>query len=190
MLEPAHDLHVTRGRLTDRAISEPTVRAIARGAGGDLAELAFRFRGVTQRLAPLASGEVRHQLGLKLRAQDSCNVIYVMWCLEPSTLVVSIKHNPGTHAHRDRGAAGYTDVAIAAAPPLVADTSYRLRAEIAGDGLVAWIDGALIWRGVLPDTARELAGPAGLRTDNLALDRVELFVTSGPSPRARRGSPG
>jgi hypothetical protein len=49
-----------------------------------------------------------------------------------------------------------------------------LRASIRGDELRAWIDDRLVWQGALPEAARELAGPAGLRTDNVRLDRLEL----------------
>ena len=42
-------------------------------------------------------GELRRQFGLKLRAQDACNLVYVMWRIEPaSKLVVSIKCRTGT----------------------------------------------------------------------------------------------
>ena len=37
----------------------------------------------------------------KLRAEDACNLVYVMWRIEPqSRLVVSVKRNPGQHARR------------------------------------------------------------------------------------------
>ena len=174
VLEPARDLHVTRGRITAAAISEPTVRAVARGSSGDAAELAFSLRGPSERSRALASGETVHQLGLKLRAQDSCNVIYVTWCGD--RVVVSIKHNPGKRRHRDCGAAGYTELAGATARVLAAGVTARIRASIADEQLTAWIDDVLVVHCALPAFARDLAGPAGLRTDNLACDQLELRV--------------
>jgi hypothetical protein len=49
---------------------------------------------------------------------------------------------------------------------------HELRAEIHGDTLVAWVDGHESWRGQLPDAARDLEGPVGLRSDNLDFDVI------------------
>ena len=43
------------------------------------AAIAFTYVGPTPVDVPLASGELRRQIGLKLRARDTCNVVYVMW---------------------------------------------------------------------------------------------------------------
>ena len=72
-------LCVTHGSLGSQHITEPTVRAFARNSRGDAASLAFRYLGPTATVRELASGQARHQVGLKLRAQDGCNVVYVMW---------------------------------------------------------------------------------------------------------------
>ena len=71
-------------------------------------------------------------------------------------------------------------------PALAEGASHVLRAEIIGDALTAWIDGRAVWHGQLPDDARALAGPAGLRTDNLALDGVAL---AAPRDRADHAVP-
>jgi hypothetical protein len=60
--------------------------------------------GLSQVSKALASGELRRQIGRKLQATDSCNLIYVMWHIEPDTRVtVSIKQNPALHAHDQCG---------------------------------------------------------------------------------------
>ena len=76
-------------------------------------------------------------------------------------------------------------------PGPLAPGSHVLRAEIVGDTLTAWIDGHVAWVGTLPDEARELAGPAGLRTDNLALDRIELQAAAAKAagPACKRHDP-
>lgn len=188
---PVRELHevgadalcVTKGALASGTITEPTVRAFALGSRGDAAELRFTFGGDSDHARALASGQLRRQLGLKLRAADSCNVVYVMWRLDPKPkLEVSVKHNPGMHTHEDCGANGYTKVKptrAGAVPALAAGEAHVLRAEIRGDSLIAWIDGEVAWQGELPEAARELAGPAGLRTDNVKLERVVLAAPRG-----------
>ena len=191
-VKPVADLCVTRGDIAQSAITQPTVRAFAPSAGGDAAELAFTFGGDADTSRALANGQARRQVGLKLRAEDGCNVIYVMWRLDPKPkLDVSVKRNPGKRTHEECGADGYTKVKPQHAlpvPPLAPGESHTLRAEIVGDDLSAWIDGRLSWHGRLPDEARTLSGPAGLRTDNLRLDRVELSAAhgGGPAPACKR----
>ncbi len=183
---PSIDVHpidhdaicVTKGDVTDAAIREPTVRAYARGSTGDAAQLTFTFNGDADRARALANGELRRQMGLKLRAQDSCNVVYVMWRLDPKPkLEVSVKANPGKRTHEECGADGYTKIKPAAARPvpfLDVGATHTLRAEIVGDALYAWIDNALVWTGTLPPEAREIRGPAGMRSDNVKLDNISL----------------
>ena len=87
------------------------MRGYALGAGGDAAALTFTYQGEAENTRELASGELRRQLGLKLRAQDGCNVVYVMWRLDPTPkLEVSVKFNPGKRTHEECGADGYTKV--------------------------------------------------------------------------------
>jgi hypothetical protein len=65
-------------------------------------EAHFTFLGSTGNEARLGSGELRCQFGLKLRAQDACNLDYAMWRIEPeSKLVVSVKSNSRS-AHQRR----------------------------------------------------------------------------------------
>ena len=91
-------------------------------------------------------------------------------------------------------AGGYIKVKPAKATkhlPILDDgTEHELRAEIIGDSLYAWIDGSLAWQGRLPSAARDLAGPAGVRSDNLdfeltafdAPDLPETIAAAAPAP--------
>jgi hypothetical protein len=182
---PVDQLCVTHGAIENRAIAEPTVRAFAQGeaAGGDAAELAFTYRGDSQSGRALANGQLRRQVGLKLRAENGCNVVYVMWRLDPKPkLDVSVKSNPGKRTHEDCGADGYIKVKPAralAVPAYAPGEAHTLRAEILGDELTAWIDGRVAWHGTLPAEARALAGPVGLRSDNVMLDGVALSASRG-----------
>jgi hypothetical protein len=182
-------LCVTKGaaRLGER-VTQPTLRAVARETSGDAASLTFTYRGETEHQRALASGQERRQLGLKLRAANGCNLVYVMWRLDPRpALEISIKYNPGMATHKACGANGYQKVKHgerSAVPPLVIGDTHTLRAEIDGDELTAWIDDQPAWRGTLPDHARELSGPAGLRSDNLAFDLVAFSALHGAAAGA------
>ena len=171
-------LCVTKGRIAAARVNEPTVRAVATRSSGDGAALTFVFRGDSARTRELANGDARRQLGLKLRAANGCNVVYVMWRLDPRPrLEVSVKSNPGMATHRECGADGYTKIKAThaeAVPALAEGETHSLRAEIHGDELTAWIDDAIAWRGMLPESARALRGPSGLRSDNLAFEIVEF----------------
>ena len=177
-------LCVTRGAAAiGHVVTSPNMRAIARGSSGEAASLTFTFRGETDETSELGSGNTRRQLGLKLRAANGCNVVYVMWRLDPTPkLEVSIKRNAGATDHAQCGTAGYTKLKAAASrnpPVLESGATHALDAEIAADELRAWIDGELVWRGALPTSARELTGPAGLRSDNLAFELVAFRARPG-----------
>lgn len=198
----ADRLCVTKGAAAlGSRVTEPTMRAVALGAPGDAASLSFVYRGETAVSRELASGESRRQLGLKLRAQDGCNLVYVMWRLDPKPAIsVSVKRNPGKRTHKECGANGYTRIkplrgaALAPIPALAPGASHTLRAEISGDDLLAWIDDQLVWRGSLPAAARALSGPAGLRSDNLSFDLAAFSAgpagpaTSSAGPAGPAGS--
>ena len=174
---------VTKGVLTDRAITDPTMRGYALGAGGDAAALTFTYRGESFETRELAGGQARRQIGIKLRAQDSCNVVYVMWRLDPTPkLDVSVKINPMKRTHDECGAEGYAKVKPRKktfVPSFEFGKTHALRAEIVGDELYAWIDDKLLFQGTLPETARALKGPAGVRSDNVKFDLDAFAAPEG-----------
>jgi hypothetical protein len=182
---PAARWRVTRGHIAalsdGRArVREPKMRAVVDASDGSEAELRFTVLGPSDGAAPLASGELRRQVGIKLRAADGCNLLYVMWRVEPKAqLVVSVKRNPGQRTHRECGARGYRNLVARAGvqptAPLAANIEHRLHAKLDGRMLRVWADRALAWEGDVGDDALDLRGPAGVRSDNLALD-LELLV--------------
>ena len=176
-------LCATHGTVAAR-ITDPTVRAYAPATRGDAAALAFRYVGPSAKVRELASGEARHQIGLKLRATDSCNVVYVMWRADKAKLEVSVKTNPGKHTHQQCGASGYTKVSGRGAPLTSFAGAHVLRAEIVGDTLTAWLDDRVAWQGELPRSARALVGPAGFRTDNVELELEEFRAAGGDGLRS------
>lgn len=173
------------GRL---AIEGPEVRAVALVATAQAAEMRFVYRGASAGTKPLGSGEVRRQLGLKLRAQNSCNLVYVMWRIEPEAkLVVSIKRNPGQELHAQCGTHGYTNVKPGrqrAMPRVEPGSAHRLRAELKGRELRVFADGEPVWEGTLGPEIDKFDGPVGLRTDNVRLELQYLADEGRPDPNA------
>jgi hypothetical protein len=166
-------LCVTKGSLVhEQDVTVPTFRAVAPDTSGDSASLEFVFHGESEKERALGSGQIRRQIGLKLHAQNGCNLVYAMWRLDPKPkLEVSVKINPGATNHEQCNTQGYTKVKpdkTSPLPELVSGDTHTLAAEIAGDELTATIDGKVAWRGHLPESARALSGRAGLRSDNLA----------------------
>lgn len=178
---------VTRGDLRPNGgVNVPTFRAVLPGTSGEAMAFAFHFRGRSREARALASGAVRRQIGLKLRAANGCNLVYVMWRLDPSPQVeVSIKVNPGLRTHRECGAGGYTKIRPAfhgTVPMPRVGERHQMQAEIVGDELLAWIDGQLVWRGALPPQVRSIQGPSGIRSDNVA-----YYIEGLSAPLGRYG---
>jgi hypothetical protein len=175
-LEPEPGAAAGAARDADRfLIRSPLLRAWVGQQSRASLELEFVYLGPTGSAAPLGSGELRRQIGLELHAQDSCNLLYVMWRIEPvQRLVVSLKSNPGQHQHSECADRGYLNLEPDRARelgPLRVGERHVLRAAVleptpAGAELEVQVDGVSVWRGRLPAAAAALAGPVGLRSDN------------------------
>jgi hypothetical protein len=192
MLRPLTSLCVTLGALTPKngghVVDSPKVRAVATVQTAPVAELRFRYLGPTVETAALRSGAMRRQIGVKLRAADSCNLLYVMWRLEPEAkLVVSLKRNPGQHLHAECGTRGYQNLVPRRSAPLPAvavGARHVLRAALVGGELTVLVDGAPAWSGTVPPETAEIDGPVGLRTDNGRFE-LELWAPAGPAATGR-----
>ncbi len=178
---------VTKGAIgPGGAVDVPTFRGVALGTSGEAARLDFVYQGQSRGERALASGQIRRQIGLKLRAADGCNLVYVMWRFERRPLLeVSIKINPGARTHAECGARGYTKLR----PTIYGGVSdpaigkrYAMSAQITGDDLIVWIDNTLVWRGSLPIAARSMTGPSGIRSDNASFSLVAFGAPTGGAP--------
>jgi hypothetical protein len=153
-------------------VSDACFRAVGSTQASAL-RLDFTYLGASTQAVPLASGELRQQVGLKLRAQDTCNVVYVMWQIAPAQRIeVSVKQNHGMSEHAQCRDAGYSFVKAElahAAPSVAPGSSHRLQAQLDGAALRVHADTQLVWQGQLPSSAMELVGPSGLRSDNVHL---------------------
>jgi hypothetical protein len=172
------------GRL---GIATPSARAVvaatAASAADQAAEIRFRYLGPSQTDKPLASGELRRQIGLKLRAQDTCNLIYAMWHIEPDAgVAVSIKHNAGMNTHAQCGAGGYVNFKApdrVELPPIRPGETHTLRAAQHGHELTVTADGKPAWQGTFANELPPLDGPPGFRTDNARFE-LEYFTDTVP----------
>ncbi|MFZ5893503.1 MAG: hypothetical protein ACOY0T_20750 [Myxococcota bacterium] len=167
-------------------IRDPKARAVLPDSDGDSARVSFRYHGPTQVTSALKSGARRRQLGLKLRARDACNLIYVMWRLEPKQeLVVSFKNNPDASSSSECGNDGYVTLRAAqraALPPLEAGSDHALEAEVVGNDLDVRVDGNVVWHGALPTEALALQGPSGFRSDNVEWSLHDFRIVRGAHP--------
>ena len=191
-------LCVTNGEVTSRpgghlAVETPSSRGVARLATPQEAEIRFHYLGPTRDSKPLASGELRRQIGLKLRAQDTCNLVYVMWHIEPdSRIAVSVKRNPGQHTHEQCDAKGYLNVRPRKTIPLakvLEGETHELHATLTGAELCVEADRKTVWEGQLEPHSLDFEGPAGFRTDNARFEFEFLVSPGGGSPVDQRLNP-
>jgi hypothetical protein len=187
----AADLCVTSGKIESLPsgqlrIDAPSVRAVMYGQNSRAAELSFTYRGPTGKTVHLSSGLQRRQLGLKLRAQNGCNLVYVMWRIIPEQRVtVQIKYNPGLASYREFTNGGYRIIKPAQTgpvPALAEGSSHRLRAMLDGDKLRVEVDNQPVWIGELGSDALAFDGPVGVRTDNVAMDFTLSVGSSSAAP--------
>jgi len=173
------DLCVTEGTIEDAAhdrmsVDVPKMRAYVTRASEQSVEVRFRYAGPTRKETALGSGQMRRQFGLKLRAQDPCNLVYAIWRIDPeSKLVVSVKRNPADHTSAQCGNRGYSNVKprkASAVPHLSPGESHTLRAETKQQELRVFIDNHQVWEGEIGADAVRLDGPVGLRSDNAQLE--------------------
>jgi hypothetical protein len=156
------------------SVNVPKMRAYVNRWTAQAIEARFTYLGPTAVQVPLGSGEIRRQVGLKLRAQDGCNLVYAMWRFEPeSKLVVSVKSNPSEHTSAECGTRGYRNIKAQKASPvplLHPGERHTLRAEMNAAELAVFVDDTLVWEGNVGSEALALNGPVGIRSDNARLD--------------------
>jgi hypothetical protein len=196
-------LCVTEGAIepsgADRrwSVSTSKMRAYVNTITEPVVEARFRYLGPTANEVPLGSGALRRQFGLKLRAQDACNLVYAMWRIEPeSKLVVSVKSNPGQHTSAQCGNRGYRNIKplhSVPVPALSAGGEHTLRAELNGAQMRVFADNELVWDGSISPDAVGFDGPVGIRSDNAHLE-IELLAAPAvkaaaeQAPMCRAGS--
>ena len=185
-------LCVTEGAIDKTAnnrlsVNVPKMRAYVTDWTAQSAEVRFTYLGGTSKESALGSGTIRRQFGLKLHAQDPCNLVYAIWRIDPeSRVVVSVKRNPSQHTSAECGNRGYVNVKprkASALPRLEPGKSHTLRAEMRDAELRVFADNHEIWEGDVGPDAAKLDGPVGIRSDNARLEFDFLARESkGPHP--------
>jgi len=174
-IEPA-DFDVPDGKIERAAgdrlmVSSKEMRATLKFATPQDVTVKFTYLGPTKEVSRLGNGDVRSQFGIKLRAQDTCNIVYVMWHFSPDQkIAVSVKRNPGKRTHEDCLDNGYINnikPRVSAVPRAVhPDQPHTLSASLRGSNLTVKADSSVVWEGSLGPVAMEFDGPVGLRSDN------------------------
>ncbi|MBI6115869.1 FG-GAP repeat domain-containing protein [Salegentibacter maritimus] len=187
-------LNVTSGTVTEGnnnllSTSTPVTRAEIDNdrVQSFYSKINFRYNGPSDADIPLTDGTMRRQIGLKLRSKNTCNVLYVMWWLEPyENIAVSIKSNPGMVYHSQCVDGGYTslyaDTSANSFPPVSSMSDgefHELGAQLIpiadsdpngsiGDDfqLVVCVDGYEVWRKAIYNLPQDISGASGIRTDN------------------------
>ena len=170
------DFDVPDGKLEKAAgdhlmVSTKEMRATLKSRTQQNVTVKFTYLGPTREIAHLGSGEVRSQFGIKLRAQDTCNIVYVMWHFEPDQrIAVSVKRNPGMRTHAeclDHGYISNFKPRVSVLPrPVHPDEPHTLSASMQGSNLTVKAEDSVVWEGDLGPVALEFDGPVGLRSDN------------------------
>jgi hypothetical protein len=182
------DFDVTDGKIDEATgdrlmVGSKEMRATLKQTGpSQKVTVNFTYLGPTSEVSHLGNGEVRHQFGIKLKAQDICNLVYIMWNFDAQKIAVSVKLNPGQRTHEDcldRGYISGTRPRVSARPPVVrVDQPHTLSADLEGQELTVRADGRIVWQGTLVPVVLEFKGPAGLRSDNVHV--VFDFLVGGP----------
>ena len=158
-------------RLT---VNVPKMRAYVSQTTAQSAEVRFTYLGGTSKESALGSGTIRRQFGLKLHAQDPCNLVYAIWRIDPeSKVVVSVKRNPSQHTSAECGNRGYENIKpgkASSVPRLSAGQSHTFRAEMKNTDLRVFVDNREVWEGDVGADAAKLEGPVGIRSDNARLE--------------------
>jgi hypothetical protein len=122
------------------------------------------YMGPTNNKALLASGVHKEQFGLKLRSVNSCNLVYVMRQLYPTSAVtIMYKLNVGMTTHAQCGDKGYVFVKSIPVPAIHPGDIVKLQARFTANILQVGLNGFQIWKGEIPFTEK---GYAGFRSDN------------------------
>lgn len=176
-------IDITLGDLTTKSdgrlnVNVPKFRAHLHQKYPPTAKLSLRYLGETSILAPLSSGRVVGQIGLKLINKNTCNVLYVMWRIMPvEELYLAVKHNPDDTTHKECGANGYHGLSYTKLSPFGISAkdgkTHELYATFSAkkQTVSVYIDDKLIEKKRIDSKLLAgLTGTIGLRSDNANVD--------------------
>jgi len=180
------DFDVTDGKIESAAgkrlkVATREMRATLKFTTEQSATVKFTYLGPTKEVAHSGSRQVLSQFGIRLRAHDDCNAVYVMWHFAPDQkIAVSVKRNPGKRTYAeclDHGYINNIKPRIAdPTQPVAVNQPHVLTASMSGSDLTVTADNKLVWWGDLGAVALAFSGPVGLRSDNARV-LFDLLVT-------------
>jgi hypothetical protein len=179
------DFDVTNGKIEKAAgnrlmVNAREMRANLKVQTPQSVTLRFTYLGPTTEVARMASGAVFTQLGIKLRAQDFCNAVFVSWHFAPQQRIsVSVRRNPGMAREGCVGKGNVNNITprVFAPPPAIQPNEpHTLTASMDGSKLTVTADGKIVWQRDLGPVVLEFNGPVGLLSDNA---RVIFDVSAG-----------
>jgi hypothetical protein len=116
------------------------------------------------------NGFVWRQIGLKLHAANTCNVLYVMWQEEPEPHIgAAVKRNPGQSRDSQCRTRGYVSIARIPMPRdhrtgSVHTLEVKTENDTRGPLMTIHANGKQVWSGIVPGV-HGLEGPMGVRSD-------------------------
>jgi len=172
------------------------MRAVERSGTYSSAKLRVRYKAPSKKTSYLGSGGYKRQIGLKLRASSGCNLLYLMWQIEPTEkFVVLSKINPGMTRHAQCGNENYTNIATLSVPTALTLSTHKTR-KLQGDlsftrdgiKLHIFVDDKFFKTVPIPRSLLPPAGPVGVRSDNgqFIFRYYRTQVINGPSTRPGR----
>jgi hypothetical protein len=184
-----HEIDITSGEIKEKppwwlSVEEPSIRATLLSSKSSVACLQFQYIGVTTKQIKSKDGTEFHQIGLKLLAKDSCNLVYIMWRIHPKEeLVVQVKRNLGQSKNSECKNNGYTTIVRHPFSAFGLGETHELMANIlqennGGIEIKVWVD----WQEILlvpisKALIEGINGPPGIRTDNGQYD-FRYFIAS------------
>jgi len=184
-LQPT-DFDVTNGRIEKAPgnrlrVDTPEMRANLKVQTPQSVALKFTYLGPTTVVSRFANGAVVSQFGIKLRAQDYCNTVFVAWHFAPQQrIAVSVRRNSGMTARAEcmeKGNVNNIKPRVSAPPPPVQPKEpHTLTASMDGSKLTVVADGKIVWQRDLGPVVLEFSGPVGLLSNNA---RVIFDVSAG-----------
>lgn len=141
-------------------------RAVVTGNADQKVKVNFTTVGFVD--DPVNNPNNHKQMALKLKAANSCNVLYVIWDADGGPIVVANKRNDGIVD--TCGPKGYSVIVPSASSPvpaLVVGSSHTLQADYVDPVLNVYADGNLVWNGTIGKNLVPYSGPVGLRTDGM-----------------------
>lgn len=123
-------------------VTTPTMRCEIGTSTPNIVTLDWAYFGTTAEPGLLDSGILRRQIGLKLRAANPCNLLYVMREVDPEPRIfVQVKSNPGKRTSEECGSEGYVTLGAAKVPSRVLS---KLQVKFVGDLLDVYEGGVQV----------------------------------------------